>query len=125
MNFPDNLEEFPTHRMTSCTLCINLCSPSAQSLPGLRKSEWRASVVAQRCLPFVFCLPSSPSLLTSPSSFCLCKPASTNSPTEIEFSYFKIYFLQVLRMCQLPFQMILKPSLIFFSLMNQRPILYP
>ena len=101
MNFPDNLEQFSTHEMSSCTLCVNLHSPSVQWMHGLHKSKsmWRASAGTERCLPFVFCLPSSPSLLTSPSSFCLCNPASTDSPSEIEFSYFIIDFLQVLRMC--------------------------
>ena len=36
----------------------------------------------------------------NPPSFCFCKPASTNSPTEIEFSCFIIDFLWVLRMSQ-------------------------
>lgn len=99
MNFPNNSEEFPTHRMTSCTLCVNLRSPTAQSLPGLRKYAWRASATAQCCLPSIFCLLSSLSLLTSPSSSSLCNPASTDSPSEIEFSYFRIDFLRVVRMC--------------------------
>ena len=96
MNFPDNPEEFTIHGMSSCTLCVNMRSPSAQSLPGLRKSAWRASAAAQWCLPFIFCLPSSMPLLTSPSSFCLRNLASTDSTSKIEFSYFKINLLRQL-----------------------------